>query len=75
METLARWLVILGVILIVLGGVVYLAYRINLPIGRLPGDIRIQNGNFTCFFPLATTLVLSVILTVLLNIIVRLINR
>ncbi len=75
MTSLARVLVILGLILIVLGGLVYLAARINLPLGRLPGDIRIQGNNFTCLFPLATSIILSILLTVILNIIVRILNK
>ncbi len=73
---LARMIIILGVVLIVLGAIMYLVARWNIsewkiPIGRLPGDIRIQTDNFTCLFPLATSLLLSLILTILLNIIVR----
>ncbi len=71
----ARLLVILGVILIVLGGLVYLAAKINLPIGRLPGDIRIQTGNVTCIFPLATSIILSILLTVGLSLLARFLNK
>jgi hypothetical protein len=45
-----------------------------LPLGRLPGDIRIGNENTTCFIPLATSLFLSIVLTILLNLIIRLIR-
>lgn len=40
-------------------------------IGRLPGDIYIQRGNFTLYFPLVSSLLLSLILTVLLNLLFR----
>ena len=75
MLSLARVLVILGLILLVVGGLVYLADRIGLPLGRLPGDIRIQGNNFTCFFPLVTSIILSILLTIILNIIVRFLNK
>jgi hypothetical protein len=75
MENLARILVVLGLVLVVVGGLVYLAARLNLPLGRLPGDIRIQSGNITCFFPLATMILLSILLTVGLNLIIRLLNK
>jgi H+/Cl- antiporter ClcA len=75
MITVARFLVIAGLILILVGGLVYLAARVNLPLGRLPGDIRIQRDNFTCFFPLATSIVLSLVLTLVLNLIARLLNK
>ena len=75
MNNLARLLVILGVALILAGGVVYVVGRLNLPIGRLPGDIRIQRENFTCLFPVGTMILLSIGLSVLLNIVLRLLNR
>jgi len=75
MNSLARLLVILGVVLILVGGLVYLLGRLNLPFGRLPGDIRLQRENFSCFFPVTTMVLLSIGLSVLLNIILRLLNR
>jgi hypothetical protein len=75
MLSFARILVILGVVLIIVGGLVYLVARTGLPLGRLPGDIHIQRDNFSCTFPLATSIVLSILLTVILNIIVRFLNR
>lgn len=75
MMPVVRGLLIAGVVLIVLAGLVYLAYRANLPLGRLPGDIRWQSGGMTCMIPLATSILLSLVLTVLLNIIIRFLNR
>jgi hypothetical protein len=72
---LARILLISGVVLILLGGLVYLAGRVGLPLGRLPGDIRIQGENVTCLIPLATSILLSIVLTLVLNIVARLLNR
>jgi hypothetical protein len=75
MGNLARILVILGLVLVVVGSLVYLAAKFNLPLGRLPGDIHVQTGNVTCFFPLATMILLSILLTVGLNLIIRLLNK
>ncbi|HLA99504.1 MAG TPA: DUF2905 domain-containing protein [Anaerolineales bacterium] len=75
MISLARILVMLGLILLIAGGLLYLAGRWQLPLGRLPGDIRIERENFTCFFPVATMILLSVALTIVLNLILRLLNR
>jgi hypothetical protein len=75
MVSLGRLLVILGVILLVAGGLVLLIDRLGLPLGNLPGDIRIQRGNFTCFFPLATMILLSVLLTIGLNLLLRFLNK
>jgi hypothetical protein len=75
MISLARMLIILGLILVVVGGLIFLLVRVGLPLGRLPGDIRIQTRNLTCFFPLATMIILSVVLTIILNVIARFLNR
>ena len=75
MNALARILVILGLIFLVAGGLVYLLGRLNLPLGRLPGDIRIQRDNFTCLIPVTTMILLSIGLSVLLNILLRLFGR
>jgi hypothetical protein len=79
MLSIARALMIFGLILLVAGGILYAGARSGLwqrlPLGHLPGDIRIQSGNTTLFIPLATSILLSIILTVLLNIFIRLINK
>jgi uncharacterized membrane protein len=75
MNSLARFLIIAGVILILAGVAAYLLGRLNIPLGHLPGDIRIVRDNFTCFFPVATMILVSIVLSVLLNVIIRLINR
>lgn len=75
MESIGRYLVIGGVILILIGGGFYLAAKLGLPLGRLPGDIRIEGKNGSFYFPVVTSLVLSLVLTVVLNIIVRLFRK
>ncbi|HEX6035293.1 MAG TPA: DUF2905 domain-containing protein, partial [Anaerolineales bacterium] len=74
MENLARWLVIGGIILILIGGGVYLASRLGIPFGRLPGDIRIERGGGAFYFPVVTSCLLSILLTVIFNIIIRFFN-
>jgi hypothetical protein len=75
MISLARGLILLGLILMVVGGTIYLLTRLGIPIGQLPGDIRIQGENVSCLIPLATSIVLSIILTLLLNLLIRIINK
>ncbi|MBS1249500.1 MAG: hypothetical protein MAG431_01080 [Chloroflexi bacterium] len=72
---IARLLAILGVIILLAAAIFYAFARLDLPFGRLPGDMRIERENFTCIFPLATSLILSVILTILLNLLVKLFRR
>jgi hypothetical protein len=70
-----KLIILLGLLLILVGAGIYLAGRLNLPLGRLPGDIRIQRDNFTLYFPLATSILLSILLTVGLNLLLRWLNR
>jgi hypothetical protein len=75
MDNIARYLVIGGVILILLGGGFYLASKLGLPLGRLPGDIHIEGKNGSLYFPIVTSILLSIVLTVVLNVIARLFRK
>ena len=55
---------------VILGGILLLAGKIP-GIGRLPGDIFVQKGNFTFYFPLVTSILLSLLLSVILNLFFR----
>ena len=72
---LARVLAIFGFVLLVIAGVIYIISQLNIPFGNLPGDIVIKRENFTCVFPLLSSLVISIILTILLNIILAVIKK
>ncbi|HXG42858.1 MAG TPA: DUF2905 domain-containing protein [Dehalococcoidia bacterium] len=71
MEQVGKWLIVAGIALAVLGGVVLLASRVPF-LGRLPGDILVQRDNFTFYFPLVTSILLSLVLTIVLNLVFRL---
>ena len=64
-------LVILGVALVVIGGIVMLLGRTGLPLGRLPGDILYRGKNTTFYFPLASSILISVVLSIVLFLIGR----
>ncbi len=66
-----KFLIIMGIMLVVVGA--FLAYgpKLPLPLGRLPGDIFIKREHFTFSFPIVTCLILSLILTLLLNLFFR----
>ncbi len=72
MAELGKLLLIIGAMLLVGGFVFVLLGRTNLPIGRLPGDIIYRGKNTTFYFPLATSILLSLVLSVLLYVIGRL---
>jgi Protein of unknown function (DUF2905) len=70
MNDIGRALIAFGLLIALAGVVVLLAGRVPW-IGRLPGDIHIERGNFTFYFPLATSLLLSVVLTLVLYLLGR----
>jgi hypothetical protein len=61
---MSRWLIIFGVVLIALGLLWPLLQKLGL--GRLPGDIVIERGNFRFYFPIVTSLIISVVLSLIL---------
>jgi hypothetical protein len=69
---LGKLLVLLGGIVVIVGLALMLLGRTNLPIGRLPGDIIYRGKHTTFYFPLATSILLSVVLSILLYVIGRL---
>lgn len=68
---IGRFVLILGVILVALGGLIWLAGRAGIPLGSLPGDFRFERRGTTCFIPIASSVILSIIVTVILNLIAR----
>jgi len=71
---LGKLLIGFGVVMIILGGIFLLLGNLSgkVPwIGRLPGDIYIQRGNWSFYFPLATSILLSVILTLIFSLFTR----
>jgi len=72
MAEMARILVLLGIALVVIGGIVMLLGRTALPLGRLPGDILYKGKNTTFYFPLASSILISIVLSFILYLIGRL---
>jgi hypothetical protein len=64
MGALGKMLILLGVFIILVGFLLWVGEKIPW-IGRLPGDIIIREKNFTFYFPLATSILISIILTLL----------
>jgi hypothetical protein len=71
---LGKLIILAGGVLVLLGALVWLLSGTGL-IGRLPGDIRIERPGFTCIFPLASMILLSIFLTVVLNVILRMMKK
>jgi hypothetical protein len=71
MTDLAKLLILLGAALLLAGILLLVVGRLHLPLGRLPGDILYRGKNTTFYFPLATSILLSVLLTLILYVIGR----
>jgi hypothetical protein len=65
MAEIGKILVGMGIVLMVVGGAIILLGRAGLPLGRLPGDFLYRGKNTTFYFPLATSILVSVVLSLL----------
>ena len=70
LQHIGKALLVIGILLAVIGGLLMLSGKIPW-LGRLPGDIVVQRKNFTFYFPLATSILLSILLTLILWLIGR----
>lgn len=80
MVNIAKTLIVFGILLILVGGILFFLARFGFtlnkfPLGRLPGDLYIKTKDMACLFPIVTSILLSILLTVVLNLVVRLLNR
>jgi hypothetical protein len=71
MTDLGKLLVFIGAALVVAGIVAMVLGRFNVPLGRLPGDFMYRGKNTTVYFPLATSLLVSVVLSIVLYLVSR----
>ena len=75
MENIGRFLMIGGILLFVVGGLVFIAAKFGVPFGRLPGDIRIERDGFSFYFPLGSSILISIVLTIVINVILRMLKK
>ncbi len=77
LESIGRILLFLGIGAAAFGGILMLLSRVPIlnQLFNLPGDIRIDTGNVSCFVPIVSMIILSLLLTVIANIVIRLLNR
>jgi hypothetical protein len=68
---MAKWLILAGVVLIGLGVLVLLLNKLGIPLGRLPGDIRWEGENGAFYFPLTTSIIISIILSLIVMLVKR----
>jgi uncharacterized membrane-anchored protein len=68
-ESTGKILLLIGLVLVVAGGFLYLLGRLG--IGSVPGDLSFRRGNVRIFIPIGTSILLSIVLTLLLNFLLR----
>ena len=71
MNDLGRLLIGLGFVLLIAGGLLLLLGRTGVPLGRLPGDISYRGKNLSVYFPLGTSILLSVVLSLVFYLLSR----
>ncbi|HPO16036.1 MAG TPA: DUF2905 domain-containing protein [Candidatus Hydrogenedentes bacterium] len=69
--SIGKWLVWAGLALVVLGGILWFAGKIGLPLGRLPGDLHWKGERGSFHFPIVTCIIGSILLTILVNLALR----
>jgi hypothetical protein len=73
-EELGKWVVLAGLALIFVGGLIWLLGHLPF-FGNLLGDIHIQTQNMSCFIPIVSMIIVSVVATIVLNIVIRIMNK
>jgi uncharacterized membrane protein len=67
-QSTGKYIILFGIIVVVIGLVVYLlGDKLNW-FGRLPGDVRVEKGNTRIYFPIVTMLIVSILLTIIINV-------
>ena len=74
MEEIGKTMILFGAMFLIVGVVIFLIGKVP-GLGRLPGDIVIQGENFSCLFPIATSILLSIVLTILVQLALSLIRH
>ena len=77
LDSIGRILLVVGAGIAVLGGLFLVASRVPFfnQLFNLPGDIRVETGSVSCFFPIVTMIILSVLFTIVANVVMRLLNK
>jgi hypothetical protein len=71
MQQLGRMLIVMGVVVVVVGLLMVFGSRLPFRIGRLPLDIHVQRGNYSFYFPLGTSILVSIVLTLVFGLLNR----
>jgi len=65
--SLAKYLMIAGFVIILIGVLIFVFTKMGIPLGKLPGDIHLKKEKLFIYFPIVTSILVSVFLTLLIN--------
>jgi hypothetical protein len=71
LEVWGRWIIAIGLVIALLGGILWLATRLFPNLSQIPGTLRVQGGGVTCILPILASIILSLVLTLILNLAAR----
>lgn len=74
-SSFAKYLIIIGASAVIIGLIMLVLGKLGMPIGKLPGDLHIKRGKIAIYFPVATSIVISIVLTVVINFIIRIFKK
>jgi len=66
---LGKWLIFIGLGIVIIGILFWASSKIALPFGKLPGDIQVSKERISFYFPIVTSLIFSIVLTIIINLI------
>jgi hypothetical protein len=67
-----KWIILAGILIIIVGVLIYFFHDKLNWLGKLPGDIRIEKENFRFYFPITTMIIVSIVLSILISILKKL---
>ena len=75
MISMGKWIFFTGLGVTLLGLVLWGGAKVGLPVGKLPGDIAIKKEHFSFYFPIVTSIIISIIFTILINFVLWIIRK
>ena len=75
MNSFGKWFIYAGLALIAIGILIWLGGKLGISFGKLPGDIHVQKEKFSFYFPVVTSILISVALTAVINLILWLFRK
>lgn len=72
---MGRWLIMIGIGIVIIGFLFWLGGKMGLPFGQLPGDVSVSGEKYGFYFPIVTSIILSILLTVIINVVLWILRK